>query len=308
MKKLILSAVLAATSLTTYAQVGVGTITPNASAELDITSTTSGLLPPRMTETQRNAIATPAAGLMLYCTDCGANGEPQFYNGASWLNMAGGAAAAGPITILFNGLTYQEVTSSTTRIWLDRNLGASQVATSSTDHLAHGSLYQWGRLTDGHEMRSSLPTDTLSTGDIPGNNRFIRVPPPLLDDDTYEIPSDLDWRSPKNDDLWQGITGTNNPCPTGFRLPTETELNAERLSWSSNNSGGAFASVLKLTLAGIRVDNSVIINVGVQGHYWSSTVSGYEARYLHFGTGTGFAFVSPRSRATGFSVRCIKNL
>jgi hypothetical protein len=77
MKKLTLLVAVIATSFTTFAQVGIGTTTPNASAALDITSTTSGLLPPRMTATQRNAIASPAAGLIVYCTNCGANGELQ---------------------------------------------------------------------------------------------------------------------------------------------------------------------------------------------------------------------------------------
>lgn len=49
--------------------IGVGTIAPVASAKLDITSTTQGFLPPRMTNAQRIAIATPAIGLMVYCTD-----------------------------------------------------------------------------------------------------------------------------------------------------------------------------------------------------------------------------------------------
>jgi hypothetical protein len=51
------------------AQIGIGTVTPNASSVLDITSTTQGLLPPRMTTLQRNAIATPADGLIVYDTD-----------------------------------------------------------------------------------------------------------------------------------------------------------------------------------------------------------------------------------------------
>lgn len=51
------------------AQIGIGTITPNASSVLDITSTTKGLLTPRMTTLQRNAITTPAEGLMVYDTD-----------------------------------------------------------------------------------------------------------------------------------------------------------------------------------------------------------------------------------------------
>jgi len=50
------------------AQVGVGTITPDASSILHVDSTTKGLLPPRMTTVQRAAITTPANGLMVYDT------------------------------------------------------------------------------------------------------------------------------------------------------------------------------------------------------------------------------------------------
>ena len=68
------------------AQVGIGTTSPNASAKLDITSTTQGFLPPRMTATQRDAISSPAAGLTIWnATDV----ELQVYNGSLWVNMNG---------------------------------------------------------------------------------------------------------------------------------------------------------------------------------------------------------------------------
>jgi hypothetical protein len=72
------------------AQVGVGTSTPAASAKLEISSTTQGFLPPRMSSSQRNAISSPVAGLMIWCNNCGTNGEIQVYNGTSWTNMIGG--------------------------------------------------------------------------------------------------------------------------------------------------------------------------------------------------------------------------
>ena len=67
---------------TTFAQVGINIETPDASAALDITSTTGGLLMPRMTKDDRGFIDTPATGLMIYQTD----GTPGFYyfNGTSW--------------------------------------------------------------------------------------------------------------------------------------------------------------------------------------------------------------------------------
>ena len=94
---------------TTYAQVGIGTTNPDTSAALDITSITKGLLPPRMTTTQRNAISSPAVGLMIYCTNCGTNGEPQFYNGSAWVNLIGSVTSVAALTL---GTTGTDLSSS----------------------------------------------------------------------------------------------------------------------------------------------------------------------------------------------------
>lgn len=75
---------------TTYAQIGINNENPDASAALDITSTTGGLLVPRMTETQRDAISPAATGLMIYQTD-GTVGF-YYYNGSSWAEVAATSA------------------------------------------------------------------------------------------------------------------------------------------------------------------------------------------------------------------------
>jgi hypothetical protein len=76
---------------TTSAQVGIGTTDPNGSAALDITSTTAGFLPPRMTALQRAAIPSPALGLMVFCTNCASGeGEIQVYYASGWKNIVGG--------------------------------------------------------------------------------------------------------------------------------------------------------------------------------------------------------------------------
>ena len=85
--------------------VGIGTNSPNSSAILDASSTTKGFLPPRMTHAQKTAIASPPQGLIIYCTNCGTNGEPEYYNGVAWVNMAGGTAASVPPPPL--GSTYE---------------------------------------------------------------------------------------------------------------------------------------------------------------------------------------------------------
>lgn len=184
--------------------------------------------------------------------------------------------------------------------WMDRNLGASRVATSPSDAAAYGDLYQWGRLADGHQSRTSPITSILSPNDVPGHSSFIVVPPS----------PPFDWRTPKNDNLWQGVAGINNPCPAGFRLPTKEELNKELLSWSCLDHYCAFASPLKLVLAGSRISvDGTTIAEGMFGQYWSSTVydGGYSSFALMIIHNSNSSRIITDSRAGGKSVRCLKD-
>lgn len=188
------------------------------------------------------------------------------------------------------------VTSPATgKIWMDRNFGASQQASGSADFSAFGDLFQWGRRADGHQCRTSPTTSTLSSTDQPAHGNFILA-----------SSSPLDWRSPQNGNLWQGVSGVNNPCPAGYRLPSSAEFNSERLSWSSNNAAGAFTSPLKLTKSGFRFyDDGSLTNISVSGGYWSSTVSSFGSTYLYITDSD--ATMTTIYRAMGFSVRCIKD-
>ena len=177
---------------------------------------------------------------------------------------------------------------------MDRNLGAQRAAISSTDEQALGDLYQWGRRSDGHQCRNSNTTLDLSSTNQPVHGKFILA-----------IQSPHDWRSGQNINLWQANM-INNPCPNGFRLPTETELNEERRSWNSNNSIGAFNSPLKFTLSGGRNESDGNISaVGVNANYWSSsTFNGY-SKLLNLSIND--SQISFYVRGYGNSVRCIKN-
>jgi len=201
-----------------------------------------------------------------------------------------------------------EVLSPTGRIWKDRNLGASRVAISSTDYLAYGNLYQWGRGSDGHELinwtSSTIGTpvngvtNILSTTNSPGHSLFINP-----------SSNPRDWRIPQNDNLWQGVNGINNPCPAGFRLPTEEEFNAERALFPTPDKEGAFASVLKLTVPGRRVFSSGnITSAGSLGYYWTSSIKSIDPTnatlipiYLYN------PFWATVERYQGVCIRCIKN-
>lgn len=83
----IISVLMIFISYVTFAQIGIGTTSPDASAVLDMTSTSQGVLIPRMTTTQREAIATPVIGLQVYDTD---TMSVWSYNGTAWANGSGG--------------------------------------------------------------------------------------------------------------------------------------------------------------------------------------------------------------------------
>lgn len=94
-KQLILAGILLVSATAVQAQISIGAPAPHASAALDVSSTSKGLLPPRMTETQRNAILTPPAGLLIYnLTEHCLN----FYSGTAWKSYC--AVAGGMITTL----------------------------------------------------------------------------------------------------------------------------------------------------------------------------------------------------------------
>jgi uncharacterized protein (TIGR02145 family) len=186
------------------------------------------------------------------------------------------------------------VTSATGRIWMDRNLGASRVATSSRDVEAYGDYYQWGRGADGHQKRTSTTTSIRSNE--PQNSSFI-----IRSDDPK------DWRISQNNNLWQGVNGTNNPCPSGFRLPTIKEWEEEVATWGILD--GAFESKLKLPNAGHRSNLGTMGFVGSGGFYWSSTFANSPNIYSAFQLSlVGNPNVnSMEFRSFGNCVRCIKN-
>jgi hypothetical protein len=93
MKKILsVLALIFCLSIASYAQVGIGINTPEPSAQLDVSSTERGFLPPRMTSAQRDLIAAPATGLLIFQTDNTAG--YYYYNGTAWVNL-GAMGAAG---------------------------------------------------------------------------------------------------------------------------------------------------------------------------------------------------------------------
>ena len=213
------------------------------------------------------------------------------------LSLTAATSSTIPAPVFCSGIptAIVDVTNPTTgKTWMDRNLGASQAATSSEDEKSYGDLYQWGRRSDGHQCRTSATTTTLSSVDQPTHGDFILAPN-----------SPYDWRSNQNSSLWQGVNGVNNPCPSSYRLPTEAEFNAETLSWSNKNAAGALSSSLKLPLSGNRNNNGEFSFVGSGFSFWLSSVTGTFSNNFAFDGNRLLMSTSRRFYAN--SVRCIKN-
>jgi hypothetical protein len=127
----LLAAVLLTT--TTYAQIGINNENPDASAALDITSTTGGLLVPRMTAAERDAI-TASQGLIIFCSDCASNeGELQIKLTSSWINLHNGGNVNDPAPLAI-GDTHQ----GGIVFYLDGNGGGLIAAPSDQSSAAWG--------------------------------------------------------------------------------------------------------------------------------------------------------------------------
>lgn len=183
------------------------------------------------------------------------------------------------------------INPNTGRIWMDRNLGALRVAQSPYDEAAYGDLYQWGRSTDGHQCRNSPVTSVLSNTSSPNNELFI-----------LSVSDPHDWMTFQNEDLWQGESGLNNPCPENFEVPTAVELVNEFETLGIDSWIGAF-DILKFPRSGRRwpIDGEV---GNPNAFFWTSTRTSEGSGYIFISGGYSLNFYGA---AMGASVRCIKN-
>jgi len=172
------------------------------------------------------------------------------------------------------------------KLWAAANLGATMIATNAgTNSNMFGFYYQWGRGSDGHQLSSSTTTSTIATSSIPGNSNFIT-----------NNSNPYDWRTPQDLNLWQGLNGQNNPCPSGYRLPTIDEYKSAGPTLLQPNSGYRRNSDGALVLTG---------STG-WGYFWSSTTLNkttlWKANILDRPNGS-----QEQAFANGFPIRCIQD-
>lgn len=113
----------------------IGATSKDASAILQLDSTTQGFLTPRMTETQKNAIASPATGLTVYDTDLS---DYQIFDGVSWNSVSGGdvtgaASSTDNAIVRFNGTTGKSIQNSSVIIDDNGNMTLPGIITGGSD-------------------------------------------------------------------------------------------------------------------------------------------------------------------------------
>mgnify|MGYP006282903693 CR=1 FL=1 len=189
MKIFFFSVLLLVFSFNAHPQVGIGTTNPDQSAALDVQSTSQGLLPPRLTAQQRDGIFNPAAGLMIWCSDCGERGQLQVFDGLFWTDAVGNLQSAegfsnnqvgqnidGNNSALFAG-TSVAMDLSGNRIIVGSPGGASQVEVFEYDgsiwNLLGNSFTGPGNTgqavdisEDGNRIAISAPNDTSNNGSV----------------------------------------------------------------------------------------------------------------------------------------------
>jgi uncharacterized protein (TIGR02145 family) len=218
----------------------------------------------------------------------------------------------GCVTFNYRGQSavYTTVRGADGKIWLQQNLGSSQVATSQSDENSYGDLFQWGRWDDGHQLRNS-PTSAIPSSNSPdglnGSGSFI----------IGSSASERWWSTNALSDQWtaadaSAVTSSNgaDPCKVigqGWKMPSQAEWTAAVNAEGVSNPAMAYSSKLKLPAGGNRsFTNGTFDFVGQRGYFWSSDTSNSGGRFLY----VGISSVNPSSgasRGQGASVRCIKD-
>jgi uncharacterized protein (TIGR02145 family) len=258
--------------------VGIGTSTPALTAALDISSTTKGFLPPRMTAAQRALIATSTDGLMVYQTD-----QPSgFYyikNGA-WVRLT-------------DAPTYP-VLNICTQQWMDKNLDITNYLNGDPiPYITDAAV--WASLTTGAWCYYNNDPSTAATyGKL--YNWYAVNDPRGLAPSGWHIPTDAEW------------TLLETSCLGGASIAGGKMRVSGITTWQSPNTGATNSSGFAGLPGGYRDVTGAFSGVGIYGGWWSSTA--FNAAIAWYRNLVYYApdiFRDGINKVSGFSVRCIKD-
>lgn len=177
------------------------------------------------------------------------------------------------------------------------------IPNSVKDLNAFGSNYQWGRYSDGHEL-INWTTDADTSNESVNGNSTVKATGDTAPHNKMVLSTQ--WQEFPNNELWQGEAGINNPCPIGFRVPTQAEFNIEAVANNIQNINDAFASEFRIVGPGARQHPTGGFEnpPGYQSVYWTSSKPNAlgNSHDYHFQERT---YEHSTVRGFGFSVRCI---
>jgi uncharacterized protein (TIGR02145 family) len=260
------------------AQVGIGTTTPDASAQLDVSSTTKGFLPPRMTSTQRDAIASPATGMVIF--NATTNGL-EFKSSSGWVSLTTASGVFLPTVVIG------------TQQWMQKNLEVAFYRNGDpipqvTDPTA------WAALTTGAWCyNNNDPNTGFTYGKI--YNWYAVNDPRGLAPAGWHIPTDAEWTTLQNSLGGSSVAGGK------MKEPGTTH-------WTDPNTGADNSSAWAGLPGGGRNDVGAFFGIGYNGYWWGSTENGTNTawtRSLNYYDGSISRLNNLKQG--GFSVRCLRD-
>ena len=281
MKKLIfLLPIFVLLQLYSYAQVGIGTATPAASAKLDITSTTQGLLPPRMTTTQRDAITSPADGLIIFNTT---TNSLQIKNSSGWATLITPTTTAVFLPTIVIG----------TQQWMSNNLNVAFYRNGDPiPHVADPTA--WAALTTGAWCYYNNDS-TLGPKYGKLYNWYAVNDARGLAPTGWHVPTDVEWTTLSTTLDGEGVAGGKMK-------------EAGTVSWGAPNYEGNNNSGFAALPGGLRINNGAFTNFGSYCASWSSTegitTTAWYRYLLYNDSGINR---NQGVKPAGFSVRCLRD-
>ena len=286
MKKALPILVFLAITITCMSQnVGIGTPIPAPSAQLDVSSTTKGFLPPRMTAAQRSGISSPTNGLLVFQIDYPSG--LYYFNAGVWSKLS-------ETTSYPNG-TATPVLTICCQSWMTKNLDVAKYRNGDpipkvTDNAA------WAALTTGAYCYYNNDSATYAATYGKLYNWYAVNDPRGLAPQGWHIATDFEWTTLEN-------------CLGGASVAGGAMKETRTIRWTTPNTGATNISGWAGLPGGQRnLSGGTFDNIGRYGLWWSATESSTPfAWYRSLAYDNGSLSRNNLFKEAGLSVRCIRD-